>query len=313
MTGTTAGVEVLTAGETMTAIRCDQLLRLGGRASVSIAGAESNVAIAMARLGHRVAWSGRVGGDESGELILRTLAAEGVDTSTVVRDDAAATGLLIFEQRLPDVTRVEYHRAGSAGSRWRVADVDAALALAPRLVHVTGVTAALSATTRDALALLVRRAREGGAVVSLDVNFRSRLWSRDEAAPVLRELAGYADIVIASPDELELLGSDARALVAAGARDVVVKHGAEGATAITEEGEESVAAHRVRVVDSIGAGDAFSAGYLSAVLDGAGVGERLRRGTALGAFAVASAGDWEGLPTRDELDLVSVGEGAAIR
>ncbi|MFD1860254.1 sugar kinase [Aeromicrobium camelliae] len=306
-------VDVLTVGETMTAVRCDGLLRLGGRASLSIAGAESNLAIAMARLGHRVAWSGRVGADESGELVRRTLAAEGVDASTVVRDPDAPTGLLVFEQRLPDLTRVEYHRRHSAGSRWCRDDVQAALDLRPRVVHVTGVTAALSESAREALTTLVDESRARGALVSFDVNFRSRLWSAADAAPVLASLARRADVVIASPDELDLVADEPGSLLQAGVREVVIKRGADGATVLTSDGEVSAPARRVRVVDSIGAGDAFGAGYLSALVDGGDVTERLRRGVVLGAFAVASSGDWEGLPTREELALIDVEEGQAIR
>lgn len=301
-------VDLLTVGEAMTAVRCDGMLRLGGRATISIAGAESNLAVGAARLGHRVAWSGRVGADESGALVLRTLAAEGVDTSTAVRDAGAPTGLLVFEPRLPDVTRVEYHRAGSAASRWGVDDVPAALALAPRVLHVTGITAALSASAREGLRALVAGAKEAGALVSLDVNFRSRLWSVAEAAPVLRDLARSADLVIASPDELALVADDAADLLAAGVREVVLKHGAQGAEVVTAQGRVSTPARSVPVVSPIGAGDAFGAGYLSGVLDGEPLAERLRRGAVLGAFAVADSGDWEGLPTRAEMSLIETAE-----
>ncbi|WP_245554942.1 sugar kinase [Nesterenkonia alba] len=307
------GIDVLTVGETMTAVRCAGPLRLGGPAQITVAGAESNLAIGLARLGHRAAWSGRLGPDESAELILRTLRAEGVDTSTVARDPEAGTGLLLFERRLADLTRVEYHRAGSAGSRWNAGDIEPALALRPRIVHVTGITAALSGAAREALSDLVAGARGQGALVSVDVNFRGRLWSRDQARPMLRDLARRADVVIASEDELELVAAEPEELLEAGVGEVVTKRGAAGASALTREGEVSVPARRVQVVDTIGAGDAFSAGYLSGVLDGCEVDQRLARGATLGAFAVASAGDWEGLPTREELALLDVDEGESIR
>lgn len=306
-------VDVVTAGETMLALRGSGPLRLGGSLATSIAGAESNVAVGMSRLGHRVAWAGRVGDDESGALVLRTLAAEGVDCGAVARDEDRATGMLIFEQRLPDVTRVEYHRRDSAGSRWSVSDAERALSLHPRLVHVTGITPALSAEARDAAYALVEGAKRQGATVSVDINFRSRLWSAQEAAPHLRRLVEDADIVIASPDELDLVGGDPAALIRAGARDVIVKHGSAGATAYDAERSVTTSAKRVTVVDSIGAGDAFSAGYLSGWLDGLALEERMERAVALGAFAVASRGDWEGLPRRDELDLIDLASGDAVR
>ncbi|MGO1466511.1 MAG: sugar kinase [Microbacterium gubbeenense] len=306
-------VDVVTAGETMLALRGSGPLRLGGSLATSIAGAESNVAVGMSRLGHRVAWAGRVGDDESGALVLRSLAAEGVECGGVVRDGDRATGMLIFEKRLPDVTRVEYHRRDSAGSRWCAADAERALSLNPRLVHVTGITPALSQEAREATHALVDGAKRQGATVSVDINFRSRLWSAETAAPHLRRLVSGADIVIASPDELDLVGGDPAALIRAGAREVVVKNGVAGATAHEADRTVTVPARRVTVVDSIGAGDAFSAGYLSGWLDELSLEERMERAHTLGAFAVASHGDWEGLPRRDELDLIDLASGDAVR
>ncbi|MGO1838340.1 MAG: sugar kinase [Candidatus Microbacterium stercoravium] len=306
-------VDVVTAGEAMLALRGNGPLRMGGSLAVSVAGAESNVAVGMSRLGHRVAWAGRVGADESGAFVRRTLAAEGVDCRAVARDEDRATGMLIFEQRLPDVTRVEYHRRDSAGSRWSVSDAERALSLHPRLVHVTGITPALSAEARDAAYALVEGAKRQGATVSVDINFRSRLWSAQEAAPHLRRLVDDADIVIASPDELDIVGGDPAALIRSGAREIIVKHGAAGATAYDAERSVAVSARSVTVVDSIGAGDAFSAGYLSGWLDGLALEERMERAVVLGAFAVASHGDWEGLPRRDELGLIELASGEAVR
>ncbi|MGO1768367.1 MAG: sugar kinase [Microbacterium sp.] len=306
-------VDVVTAGEIMVAVRCDGLLRLGQRAQLSIAGAEGNVAIGLARLGHDVAWAGRVGDDEAGALVRRTLRAEGVGLEAVVVDDERETGLLTSEQRMSDRMRVEYHRRGSAGSRWSESDVARALALHPRIVHVTGITPAVSDEARAATVLLIRSAAEAGVRVSIDVNYRSRLWSREEAARVMAPLVRSASIVIASPDELELVATDPAELLAAGVDEVVLKDGARGARAHTADGETASSAKAVRAVDAVGAGDAFSAGYLSGVLDGGSVSERLERATRLGAFAVTSRGDWEGLPTRGELAMLDDADGAVAR
>src|SRR5947207_2454753 len=137
-TGTTTP-DVLTFGETMVALRGSGPLKLGGSMQVSVAGAESNVAIGLARLGHQVRWAGAVGEDEAGELVLRTLRAEGVDVSAAGRDAEAPTGLILFEPRLPEVTRVHYYRSGSAGSRLKGCAVEAAFTAAPpRILHLTG-------------------------------------------------------------------------------------------------------------------------------------------------------------------------------
>lgn len=303
--------DVVTFGETMVALRAEGLLRLGARMRTSIAGAESTVAIGLSRIGHPTRWAGRVGRDEPGELVLRTLRAERVDVSTVDYDDAS-TGLILFEQRLPDLTRVQYYRTDSAGSRMTPADVTAALDGAPRLVHLTGITPALSRTAREAAEAAVSRAAELGATVSFDVNFRSQLWPATEAKAALTPLARRAGVVIGSADEIDLVGGTDE-LLAAGVGEVVIKQGADGAAVHTAGQRHEAPGHRVPVVDSVGAGDAFTAGYLSALLDGLDHPARLARGNAAGAFAVATSGDWEGLPTRAELDLLVLGRGTAIR
>jgi len=307
--------DVVTFGETMAALRSGGPLRLGGNMSLSVAGAESNVAIGLARLGHRTAWIGRVGDDEFGALILRTLRAENVDVTGALVDTSRPTGLIVFEQRLSDVTRVLYYRTGSAGSALDTADVSAA---AGPVLHLTGITPALGATAAQAALAGARRAREAGAIVSLDVNYRARLWSAAQARAGLRPLAALASLIFASEAELAVLagdparGPDAAAgkLLGQGVQAVVVKRGARGATSYTADGARSVPARTVRAVDVIGAGDAFVSGYLSGVLDGLDEVGRLRRGTDVSAFAVSCAGDWEGLPTRAELDLLGAQEEA---
>lgn len=302
---------VVTLGETMMALRTTGLLRLGATLRTSIAGAEATVAIGLARLGHRARWVSRVGRDEAGELVLRTLRAEDVDVSAVERDDAP-TGMILFEERLPDITRVQYYRTNSAATRLGPDDVSRALRGDVRLVHLSGITAGLGEGPRAAVEAALDKAAELGATVSFDINFRSKLWSPEEAAAVLTPLARRAHLVIGSADELDLVGG-AGNLLAAGVREVVTKQGAAGASASTKDGSFSAPGHRVEVVDSIGAGDAFTCGYLSALLDGLPVPERLARGNTCGAFAVATSGDWEGLPTRPELELLNVKKGEALR
>ncbi|MFI7103042.1 sugar kinase [Streptomyces sp. NPDC050161] len=322
--------DVFTFGETMVALRGSGPLKLGGTMEVSVAGAESNVAIGLSRLGHEVRWAGAVGDDEAGQLVLRTLRAEGVDVSGASVDSGAPTGLLLFEPRLPDVTRVHYYRAGSAGSRLRAEAVERAFGTAPpRVLHLTGITPALGPAARAAAETALQLAERHATLVCIDVNFRARLWSREEAARVMRAWAPHADVLIASDDELPLclppagdsppagpalpLAAQAEALRALGAGEVVVKLGADGATAFTSGGSLHRRAIPVRAVDPVGAGDAFVSGYLSALLDGAAPDERLERAVTTGAFAVASPGDWEGAPTRAELSMLGAPPGTVVR
>ncbi len=318
-----SGPDVVTLGETMVSLRTDTPLRLGGTLHMTMAGAESNVAIGLARLGHTVRWGGRVGRDEVGEYVLRTLRAEAVLVDTVAVDSHRATGLMLAERRINDLSRVSYYRTDSAGSTLNRADAAACLAVAPRLLHVTGITPALSSSAAEAVIAAVRIARAAGSLVSLDVNFRSKLWGVDAARATLWNLARRADIVIASDDELALIVNDADTpegeaaaaveLAASGVRALVVKRGAHGASVYSDGHVVHAPAVPVTVRDTIGAGDAFTAGYLSGVLDGLQQAAALARGTVTGAFAVAAVGDWEGAPTRAELDLLAAPSGTTVR
>jgi 2-dehydro-3-deoxygluconokinase len=226
---------------------------------------------------------------------------------------------MLAERRVADVSRVSYYRAGSAGSALGPADAAACLAATPRVLHLTGITPALSRSAAEAVVTAVDLARDAGTLVSVDVNYRSRLWTSSEARPVLSALVRRAHIVIASEDELALVVDDpdeATAfgeLAASGVSQLVIKRGARGATVWHEEGAHHAKAIPVAVLDTIGAGDAFTAGYLSGVLDGLSPDIALRRGTVTAAFAVAGVGDWEGLPTRDDLSLLDAEAGATVR
>jgi 2-dehydro-3-deoxygluconokinase len=310
--------DLLTLGETMVSLRTARPMRLGGDAQLSIAGSETNVAIGLSRLGHRAAWVGAVGNDEPGRLIHRTLRAEGVDTSCLRFSDDSFTGFIAFDQPSHDITRVSYHRRGSAGSTLTADESIAAIeATQPRLLHVTGITPALSVTTRAATLAAVRTASAAGVQVSLDVNYRARLWSRPDAATAVRELLPYVHTVFASDDELDLL-TDAPDTVAdllahTTVGHVIVTAGGKGAWAHSSDGIIHRPAIPVSVVDSIGAGDAFVSGYLSATLDNLSPEARLDRATTSGAFCVTALGDWESLPTRDDLHLLSHTHGTALR
>lgn len=322
-----AGVGLLTFGEAMVSLRSSGPLAAGGSLDMHVAGAESNVAIGVARLGHPVAWAGVVGADPHGEFIVKKLRGEGVRLRHRVHPERA-TGVMFLEQRTADISRAFYYRAGSAGSTISRDLVDAALDAGTQILHLTGVTPALGPAAREAVESAAARAAAEGMTVSLDVNYRSKLWSRSAARAVLAPLARHATIVIASDDELDLLAQDdpaapgaeadggtavAAQLLAAGVREVVVKRGAAGAGVHTAEGRVEESAAPVTAIDTVGAGDAFTAGYLSALLDGEDVGGRLRRGILAGAFAVATSGDWEGLPHKDELALLSAVAGGATQ
>lgn len=304
---------VVTIGETMGLFTATAA---GSRAETfrrGIGGAESNVAIGLARLGRASTWIGRLGTDGAADLILRELRAEGVEVRAAI-DPGAPTGLMVKTTPVAGRTRVDYHRAASAGSRLSPDDIDPALVQGASLLHITGITPALSSSAAAAITHAVALATEAGVPVSFDVNHRATLWREREVAAVYRELASAATIVFASPDEASLFVSgaspeqQARAIAGLGASQVIVKLGSDGCLALIDSVEHRVAAVPITPLDTVGAGDAFAAGYLAELLDGASATDRLATAVRAGAFACLGAGDWESLPHRSELSLLDGAE-----
>ena len=236
-----------------------------------VAGAEANVAVGLARLGHRVVFIGRVGGDGFGTAIVRALRGEGVAVDWLRVDESAPTGI----------------------------------------------TPALSASSRAAVDCALDHARRHGLTVSLDLNLRRKLWSEAEARPVLAALAGRCDIVCGDVDEAAVVtgldpGAPAEALLdgllALGPSMAVLKLGRSGAAALDRDGTTAHApALAVEPLDPVGAGDAFCAGLIAASLEELALARRLEMAVACGASAVATMGDQSGLPDRTELDRLLAG------
>ncbi|WP_461175083.1 sugar kinase [Arthrobacter sp. Z1-9] len=266
-------------------------------------GAESNVAVGLARLGVPVTWMGRLGDDALGRLIERQLRAEGVNAAAT-HDPTAPTALMLKERPAVGSSAVSYYRAGSAGSRLAPEHLDLACIQEARILHITGITAALGAGPRAALEAAIDAAIDGGTIVSFDVNHRSRLWAHEKAASAYREIAARADVVFAGDDEAELLtgerdpAAQAAAIIGLGPTQAIVKLGAEGAYAFADAHAVEQPAFPVHAVDTVGAGDAFVAGYLAELLAGASLSGRLRTAAACGAIACTAPGDWEAAPDR---------------
>lgn len=296
--------EVVTLGETMRLLLAEPgvALRRARTFTSSVAGAETNVAVGLARLGHRVRWLSRVGDDPSGAHVLATLRADDVDVSRVEVDPDAYTGFLIR-----DTETVEYHRSGSAASRLSAAYVREAGLDGARLVHVSGITAMLSSDAREAVETLFALARASGAWVSFDPNVRLKLAKPDRWRETVGPLLTRADLVFTGEDELELLGQAPEALLAGRAQTVVVKQRDKVARAVTAAGSWSQPSLVTRIVDPVGAGDALTSGYLSAWLRGASPDEALRAGAACAALVVGTRTDLEGLPDRGELSKALLG------
>lgn len=290
--------DVLCVGETMALVTPSDGEQLTRTSSVTLtyAGAESNVARHLVDQGHAAAWVSAVGQDPLGERIVTDLDAAGVDVRWVARRDDAPTGVF-FKDPTPDGTAVHYYRGGSAASLLGPDDVAGWPLDGTRLVHVTGITPALSASCAAMVDALLDRCAALGVPVSFDVNHRPALWSAADAAPRLLALARRAAVVLVGLDEAQRLWdvttADDVADLVGGAGVVVVKDGASEAVEIdlgagTRHAEP---ARRVRVVEPVGAGDAFAGGYLAARLHGAPAAERLRLGHSLAAWTMGTTGD----------------------
>ena len=305
-------VDVVTFGEAMMLLVADQPAPLErAQAFVkSTAGAETNAAIGLARLGLQVGWCSRLGTDSMGRYLLQSMTAEGIDCSHVVCDDSQRTGFM-FKSRVEGGgdPEVEYHRKGSAASLFQPEEIDMPWLVGARHLHATGIFAALSGNCLATSIASMDAIRKYGKTISFDPNLRPSLWaSKEIMRETINSLAFRADWMLPGIEEGRLLTDKnspeeiAKFYLDAGVSLVVVKLGADGAYYATAQGGEYVAGFPVdQVVDTVGAGDGFAAGLISGLLEGRSVRDAVRRGAWIGARAVQVLGDTEGLPNRAQL------------
>ena len=313
MSAAPEALDVLSIGETMALLVAQEPGPLAQvqHFSKRLAGADTNVAIGLARLGFRVGWISRLGADSFGTYVRQTVEAEGVDTSQVEVDPQRSTGFML-KSRSVDGTdpAIEYYRRGSAASQLAPAHLKPDYALRARHLHTTGITPALSSAACELVAHAMQTMRSAGRTVSFDPNLRPSLWP-DTATmrDTLNALARHADWVLPGLSEGELLtGQKTPADIAAwyldhGARAVVIKLGAEGAYFRTAGGESGLVpgVHVPQVIDTVGAGDAFAVGVVSGQLEGLTWTQSVQRANWIASRALQVIGDMEGLPRRNEL------------
>ncbi|HJV44886.1 MAG TPA: sugar kinase [Bacillota bacterium] len=310
-------MEVVTLGETMVLFVPSSIgpLRYASSFDKTIGGAESNVAIALARLGHQVGWISRLGDDEFGLFVRQFIRGEGVDTSRVLFDKQYPTAVFFKERQVQQDPKIYYYRKGSAASQLTPEDLDEGYIAQAKYLHVTGITPALSDSCRRTVEKAINIAKQNGLTVVFDPNIRLKLWNREEAGRVLLEIAAKCDIVLPGIEEGEILTGEvepeaiAQRLIANGAKAVVVKLGERGAYYATKNNEEYIAGYPVKqIVDTVGAGDGFAAGFLSGLLRGWSYSEAIRLANRVGAFALTVPGDVEGYPFWDQVDPKRSGE-----
>ena len=307
-------LDVITIGEAMAMFVATKTGELSAvdQFMKRVAGAELNVATGLARLGLKVGWVSRVGNDSFGQFVLDTLKKEGIETAGVTIDDRYPTGFQL-KSKVTDGTDpiVEYFRKGSAASHLSVEDFNPIWFTAARHLHLSGVAAALSASSYALLDHAAGAMKAAGKTLSFDPNLRPVLWkSEAEMVEKLNHLAFQADWVLPGLKEgLILTGENTPEGIAdfylnRGVKAVILKTGADGAWYKTADGEQgAVAAVKVEnVVDTVGAGDGFAVGVVSALLEGKTLHQAVTRGNVIGSLAIQVQGDSEGLPTRAQLD-----------
>ena len=277
--------------------------------SFAIAGAEFNVAVGLTRLGHEVEYVTKLGDDPFGKHIIKFMAENGIASDRILVTGARRTGFMLKGMTAKGDPQIFYFRAGSAASTLSPDDLRALDFSQYSNIHLTGITPALSQECRDTCRFLAQKAHENGIFLSFDPNLRPQLWPNAQAmADFMNTFSGECDLVLPGIAEGRLLSGRqtpeeiAEFYRARGAGTVIVKTGGEGAYYASPEGCGRVAGFPVKkIVDTVGAGDGFAAGVLSARREGLSWPESVRRGNAVGAIQVMSRGDNDGLPTREEL------------
>ena len=303
--------EVITIGETMVCFTPDCLspLRYVDGYHTRIAGAESNLAVGLAKLGHRAAWISRLGDDEFGRYVQNAIRAEGVDTKSVRFDGEHPTGVM-FKEKSCGETSIYYYRKNSAAAAMSPLDLDEEDFRSAKMLHLTGITPVLSQSCRDAVFYALDLAERFGLDVSFDPNIRRKLWGDEDYRPLLRELCSRSHYLFIGKDEaLALYGTSEPGKLlqqiskeTGVVRTIVVKDGANGAWAADHTNQVRLEPAECRCVDPIGAGDAFDSAFLAGVLEGKDLWYCGRMGAVAGAMATETDGDTDGYPDRNKLE-----------
>jgi 2-dehydro-3-deoxygluconokinase len=297
--------QVVTLGECMAVLFPERAVGLDRAPSLrlDIAGTEANTAIGLARLGIQSRFISRVGDDPLGRRIRQTLEREGVDTRFLKTDQGAPTGVFFREPLSDGARRVYYYRGGSAASRLGPEDLPPEAFAGAKIVHLSGITPALSSSCAAAVDRAIEIAHQNGAMVSFDPNYRARLWDAATARATLTDVIRRVDVLLLSEEDASVLFPGAsvpevlRHSTSLGPTTVVLKRAERGATAVVVGERFTIPARKVRrVVDSVGAGDGFNAGFLAGLVRGWETRDSLELGAEIGALAVQKLGDYAGYP-----------------
>jgi 2-dehydro-3-deoxygluconokinase len=305
-------LDTVTFGEAMTMFIANEpgYLHEINQFTRELAGAETNVAIGLARLGLRSGWASKVGNDAFGKFIIERLKNENVDIEHVLLDDQHPTGFQLKSKVLTGDPEVQYFRKGSAASHLTIEDFNQDYFILAKHLHITGIPLAISETARDFAKHVLRFMKKNGRSVSFDPNLRPSLWgSQEEMIEQINEIAFQANYVLPGITEGEILTGYkqprdiASFYLDKGVELVVIKLGEEGAFYKTSLDEGTIPGFKVeKVIDTVGAGDGFAVGVISGLIENLSIREAVIRGNAIGALAVQSPGDNDGYPIKKQLE-----------
>ncbi|NDI37144.1 sugar kinase [Chengkuizengella sediminis] len=301
--------EVITVGESMGLFTPpgDKTLETATQYFRSFGGAESNVAIGLARLGHSVGWFSRLGEDPIGTSILKSLRGENVDVSRVQFHENASTGFMMRHIRTGRV-EVFYYRKSSAASMMEPSDVDEEYIQQAQILHITGITPSLSLSCREMIFHAIQLAKKHGVKVCFDPNLRLKLWNINEARSTILAIMEKVDYFLPGLEELELLLETKDWNIIQDKllelKAISIVKGGNGLNyIISKEGTIEVPYElSEKVVDTIGAGDAFCAGFLSGVLRGLPLDKAVEKAHLNASVVIQDHGDWEPLPDAKMID-----------
>lgn len=275
-------------------------------------GAELNVAIGVKRLGHSVQYISRVGEDPFGEFVKKTIASHKVGTDYVSYDPDHWTGHQIKQRVTKGDPQVFNYRKNSAACHLTKDIINQVDLSDVKIAHMSGIFPSISDTAEETFRALFKRLNENNILTTYDPNLRDTWKSHEYMVKTENELAGYADIVMPGVEEGKILmGSDDPEEIAdfylKGSRTntVIVKIGSKGAFVKTSKGEKYVVkgfhVDQDNIIDTVGAGDGFALGVITALLEGKNMEKAVMRGNAVGALQIQTPGDNDGYPTPEEL------------
>ncbi|MGE7921751.1 sugar kinase [Viridibacillus arvi] len=303
-------MDVVSIGETMVSFtpNTNGQMRYAKQFTKRVAGAETNTLIGLAKLGHQTGWISSVGNDEFGFSILSSIRGEGVDTSQVNISLNSPTGLLFKEYLNEDHIQVHYYRNYSAASKLTPNDISEEYIAKSKYLYITGITPALSESCKEAIFYAINIAKQHKVPVVFDPNLRTKLWDEVIAKKTLLAIAEKSNIILPGLQEGKFLFNEsspqkiAQSFHDLSAEKVVIKLGEKGAFYSTGSESEYVPAfHIKKVVDPVGAGDGFAAGFISGLLDELPISEAVARACIIGAVVTTVSGDIEGLLDREGL------------